>query len=62
MENFQVLGVISQNRIDGNPGRRMTPFGNGRPAFIGRRDGDDQPALAGHQYDKEEITYGKTRP
>jgi hypothetical protein len=62
MENFQVPGVISQNRIDGNPGRRMTPLENSGPAFIVCRDGDDQPALAGYRNNEEEITYGQKRP
>jgi len=62
MKNYHTPGVIRQNQIDGTPGRRMTPFGNGEPAFIGRWDGDEQPALAGHCNNKEEITYGQTRP
>ena len=62
MENYHAPGVIPQNQIDGNPGRRMTPFGIGRPAFIVHSDGDEQPALAGSRNNEEEITYGQTRP
>jgi hypothetical protein len=58
MEIYHVPGVISQNQIDGNPGRRMTLFGNSRPAFIGRWNGDEQPALAGYRNNKEEIING----
>lgn len=58
MENYHAPGVISQNQIDGNPGRRMTPFGIGRPIVIVHGDGDDQPAPAGSWNNEEEITYG----
>ncbi len=62
MENFQVPEVICRIRIFGNPGRQMTPFGNNIPAYIGRRENDEQPALAGHRNKEEGITYGQTRP
>ena len=55
MENFHVL---SQSRIFGNPGRQMTPLKNNMPAYIRCRGNDEQPALTGHRYDEEEITYG----
>ena len=62
MENFNVPEIISQNQIGGNSGRRMTPFGNAGQAFIVRLDGDEQPAMAEHGNNEEEIIYGPTRP
>jgi hypothetical protein len=62
MENFQVPGVNCQIRILGNPGRQMTPLRNNMPAYIGRRENDEQPALAEHRNDEEGIIYGRTRP
>ncbi len=61
MENYHAFGIIRQNTIDGTPGRRMTQFGNGGRAFIGHRNGNKQPALAGHWHTKEEIIYGPTQ-
>jgi hypothetical protein len=58
MENYHVPGIFSQHQIGGNPGRQMTPFGNAGPAFIGCRDGNEQPDLTGNRNNTEEITYG----
>ena len=62
MENFQVPEVIRKIRTFKNPDTQMTLLENNMPVYIGRRERDEQPVMAGHRNNEEEITYGRTQP